>query len=119
MASLVVTSCSDVGEPDPKDSGVEGVALIGPTCPVERDPPDPDCADRPLAHATIRAQRAADVVGNTKTDAQGRFRLPLEPGSYQLYTSGGIQPFGTPVATVRVVSNRFTRVELRIDSGIR
>ena len=98
---------------------MQGVAFIGPTCPVEREPPDPACADRPLARAVIRARRGDRVAGETRTDARGRFHLRLSPGRYQLYTSGGIAPLAVPVATARVVSHRFTRLELHVDSGIR
>ena len=79
-ALALAASCGGGADDGAESSGVEGVALIGPTCPVESDPPDPDCDDRPR---------------------------------------GGIAPFSVPVATTRVVSNRFTRVELRVDSGIR
>jgi hypothetical protein len=98
---------------------VQGIAFIGPTCAVEREPPDPACADRPLARAVIRARRGGRVAGETRTDARGRFRLRLAPGRYQLYTSAGIAPFAAPVATARVAPRRFTRLELHVDSGIR
>jgi hypothetical protein len=119
LAGLALTACSTGDASEPADSGVQGVAFIGPTCPVERDPPDPACADRPLARAVVRARRDGRVAGETRTDARGRFRLRLSPGRYRLYTSGGIQPFGAPVATARVVAHRFTRVTLHVDSGIR
>jgi hypothetical protein len=118
-ALALVASCGGADDAAEEDSGVEGVALVGPTCPVERDPPDPECDDRPLAEATVRAQQGDRVVGETETDAQGRFRLPLAPGDYQLFTSGGIAPFAVPAETARVVANRFTQVELQVDSGIR
>jgi hypothetical protein len=120
LASLALaTSCGGADESARESSGVEGVALTGPTCAVERIPPDPKCDDRVLARATVRAQDGDRVVAETQTDAQGRFRLPLVPGRYELYTSGGIAPFNTPVATARVVESRFTHVDLYVDSGIR
>src|ERR1700704_5848784 len=33
----------------PYHSGIRGNVMAGPTCPVERVPPDPACADRPLS----------------------------------------------------------------------
>jgi hypothetical protein len=119
LVGLALSACSTEGASEAEDAGVRGIAFIGPTCPVEREPPDPSCADRPLARAVIRAQRGGRVAGETRTDARGRFRLRLSPGRYQLYTSGGIAPFAAPVATARVVSHRFTRLELHVDSGIR
>jgi len=32
----------------PYATGIQGTVMAGPTCPVERNPPDPQCADRPL-----------------------------------------------------------------------
>jgi hypothetical protein len=120
LGSLALaTSCGGGETAAPPDSGVEGVALTGPTCAVQRTPPDPKCDDRTLAHATVRAQEGDRVAGETETDAQGRFRLALEPGSYELYTSGGMAPLATPVTAVRVVANRFTHVDLYVDTGIR
>jgi hypothetical protein len=118
-AIALATSCGGADEAASEDSGVVGVALTGPTCAVERTPPDPKCDDRVLAHATVRAQDGDRVAGETETDAQGRFRLLLEPGTYELYTSGGIAPFSAPAATARVSANRFTHVDLYVDTGIR
>jgi hypothetical protein len=120
-AIALFTSCGGGGDDAsaPPDSGVEGVVLTGPTCAVQRVPPDPDCDDRLLAHASVRAKQGDRLVGETETDAQGRFRLPLAPGDYQLFTSGGINPSDTPVATAHVAANRFTQVELYVDTGIR
>src|SRR5437764_398930 len=33
----------------PYHSGVNGQVLLGPTCPVERIPPDPQCAPKPYS----------------------------------------------------------------------
>ena len=33
--------------------GIAGRVLSGPTCPVQKDPPDPDCADRPVTGAVL------------------------------------------------------------------
>jgi hypothetical protein len=121
LVAIVIASvaCSMGGAAEPPDSGVAGVAMIGPTCGAERQPPDPNCGDRPLSGARIQARRDGRVVNEARTDVRGRFRLRLDAGRYRLYTSGGIAPFAAPVAFVRVVAHRFTRVELHVDSGIR
>jgi hypothetical protein len=118
-AVVLATSCGGGDEAATADSGIEGVAWTGPTCAVERAPPDAKCADRLLARATVRAQHGNRVLAETETDARGRFRLRLPPGEYQLYASGGMTPFAAPVASARVVESRFTRVELHVDTGIR
>ena len=55
----------------------------GPVCPVERNPPDPSCAPRPVAGATIvirdglGGQVAAAVSG-----ADGAFFVAVGAGDY-------------------------------------
>jgi len=34
-------------------SGIKGTAMLGPFCPVEKNPPDPNCADRPYKTALV------------------------------------------------------------------
>src|SRR5207253_9569337 len=33
--------------------GIRGTVLLGPICPVERIPPDPQCADKPYAASLV------------------------------------------------------------------
>jgi hypothetical protein len=63
---------------------VRGVAQAGPVCPVERVPPDPACADRPVAGAVLVVTQNGKEVARTTTEADGRFHLRLAPGDYQL-----------------------------------
>ena len=59
------------------------IAVAGPTCPVVSDPPDPDCADRPVDGAEIIVQRAGgEEVARMTTDADGQALLAVESGSY-------------------------------------
>src|ERR1035437_3981919 len=74
----------------PYKSGVRGTVLLGPTCPVERIPPDPACAEKPYATAITvyrTGSSAPFVIGNS--DTAGAFQFPLPPGSYTLVASGG------------------------------
>jgi hypothetical protein len=63
---------------------VAGVAQAGPVCPVERQPPDPGCAARPVAGAVLVVTQNGKEVARTTTGADGTFHLPLAPGDYQL-----------------------------------
>ena len=40
-------------------SGIAGVATAGPVCPVEKNPPDPACAPRPVDGAVLVFHGAA------------------------------------------------------------
>lgn len=104
----------------PYNSGVQGVVLLGPTCPVMRDPPDPQCADRPYATA-ITVYRAGlkipFVIGNS--DATGAFKFSLPPSSYTLVATGGTTlPRCAPIQ-VAVSANGYTTANISCDTGIR
>ncbi|MBF6600259.1 MAG: carboxypeptidase regulatory-like domain-containing protein [Dehalococcoidia bacterium] len=109
-------------------SGIEGQVLVGPTCPVERA--DSPCADRPAQlYVWAIAQptpAGGAIAASVRSDADGRFRLALPPGTYTL--DGGACPPGTTCAggfprvtrlTVVVTGGAFTEVRLRGDTGIR
>ena len=52
-------------------SGVRGVAMLGPTCPVMRNPPDPQCADKPYQGNLVLT---TSVI---RTPFSGHFGNPL------------------------------------------
>jgi hypothetical protein len=99
-------------------SGVRGVIVAGPQCPVEQL--GSPCPDQPFP-GTVRATALdGSVVAEVESDGEGRFRMPLDPGSYVLAVviAGGGPPTATP-QPVRVDEGRFTSVTLRVDTGIR
>jgi len=122
-----VTSTSTTGGGGgilPYNSGVQGVVLLGPTCPVMRDPPDPQCADKPYATAIAVYRGVAQLnsvspflIGNS--DATGEFKFSLPPGSYTLVATGGTTlPRCAPVqATVQ--ASGYTTSNISCDTGIR
>ena len=111
---------NEEGEAPLVSSGVEGRVLIGPTCPVERVPPDPNCADRPYATAITVYRSGVKIpfiIGNSS--AAGTFTFSLPPGSYTLVAgSGGTLPRCGEV-TAAVVPDEYTVADISCDSGIR
>ena len=100
-------------------SGISGVVLAGPTCPVERDPPDPACADKPIA-TNINVSRAGStqIFAQTKSNASGEFSFSLPPGDYVV--SGGGNPLPRCNDTPATVGpGVYTRMTLGCDTGIR
>ncbi|MBU2037405.1 hypothetical protein KJ866_04395 [Patescibacteria group bacterium] len=106
----------------PFDSGAQGQILLGPTCPVMKDPPDPDCLDKPY-QATVQVI----AIGSSKsspfstvgTDKEGRYKVMLPPGFYGLQAVGRI-PFpscGTKEITVE--PGVVQQADLFCDTGIR
>jgi hypothetical protein len=106
-----------------RPSGLAGRALEAPTCPVERVPPQPGCAPRPLA-ARLRIQRAG---GHTRAKtvqagSDGRFRVSLLPGTYTvraLRLGDSLLPRPPGPVRVQVRTGRFTTITVTYDSGIR
>jgi hypothetical protein len=97
-------------------SGVEGQVSIRPVRSVERKGvPN----QRPYqARITVLdpAGREVCVVGS---DAEGKFRMALPPGTYVLRPeSSGLYPRASE-QRVEVSQNRVTRVEIVYDSGMR
>jgi hypothetical protein len=65
-------------------SGLSGTVVFGPVCPVERIPPDPQCAPRPGA-ADIRLVAAdGSVAARATAGTDGRFALAVPPGTYRV-----------------------------------
>ena len=86
------------GDELPAGSGaVVGLVTAGPVCPVERDPPDPACAPRPVPGAVLVA-RAPDgrEVARTASGADGRYEMRLPPGTYELVPQPVEGLMGTP-----------------------
>ncbi|HUQ64406.1 MAG TPA: hypothetical protein VM121_11685 [Acidimicrobiales bacterium] len=102
-------------------SGVEGQVLFSPVCPVEHYPPDPACAPRP-GPADIRLLRSGRVVATARAGSDGRFRIVVPPGRYEVGASPG--PIGIPTpctanpSPVRVVPFAFAQVDVHCDTGI-
>lgn len=98
-------------------SGVRGLVLYGPTCPVER--PGRSCVRPYQASITIKREPAGTVVARVHSGTNGRFSVRLRAGRYLLVPRNG-EPF--PRASSRTVSvhpHRFTAVTISFESGIR
>lgn len=96
-------------------SGLRGTVTRGPIVPV--------CAvgkpcDAPAAKVVLVFRRAGRVA-RTTTDAKGRYRVALAPGTWTIsLTRTGIGNTIYP-RQARVVAGTFRRVDLSIDTGIR
>jgi hypothetical protein len=118
VCAIALGACGGHSSGGALTSGIQGVVQAGPTCPVEEA--NSPCPDEPVP-STVRAVSVSDagIIGQTKTDPSGRFRLPLEPGTYIVTATpahGTLTPF--PV-TVEVKSGAFAAVRLEADTGIR
>lgn len=126
-----VSAVSEAGGPVPPDAwpspigtgrtGIGGVAVAGPVCPVERVPPDPACAPRPVANATLVIRDAAGTeVAKAVTGADGSFFVELKPGDYVVEpqpVEGLMGTAGPQSATV--TDGNATTLQIDYDTGIR
>ena len=120
---LALAACSP-GVPSPSPAPGTGLAITavaGPVCPVEKIPPDPACAPRPVAGAMVivqdsRGQSIATVV----LDAGGAAVVTLPAGDYVVQPQEVTGLMGTAAsANVTVVDGALTPVVLSYDTGIR
>jgi len=113
---------TETGDPLPGATGVRGRVTAGPTCPVERDPPDPACADRPVAGAVLIFRDGAGTeIARVTSDADGTFAVTLAPGSYGLTAEPVEGLMGTPgPMDVEVAAGQPTaELVVSYDTGIR
>ena len=100
-----------------------GTVTAGPVCPVERVPPDPSCAPRPVAGAVIVATDAnGHEVGRATSDADGSYRLLVSETGTVLITSLPVTGLMSPPAAVSVSltsPSQIEHVDLEYDTGIR
>ena len=98
-------------------TGVRGVVMLGPTCPVENV--NSPCPDRPF-HGQVAATSSDGSTVTVATDAAGRFTMDLAAGTYTVgaVTSGGGPPTAKP-QSVTVRDGSYTQVTLEVDTGIR
>src|SRR5262245_12064050 len=122
LSILLADAKSIVGGPfELSDSGIEGEVLLGPMCPVVE--PDRPCPDKPF-EASIKVQDQDNRSNRltVRSGKDGRFRVKLAPGRYQLTPispNPGAPPHAPPPLSLTVVSGKYTHVTIRYDSGIR
>jgi hypothetical protein len=117
-----VTPTGQSGDALLQAGAVTGNVTAGPVCPVERVPPDPSCAPRPVAGALMIVQTTAGrEVARTTSAADGTFHLTLAPGAYHLVP----QPVAAYMGTAQPIDFRVEageptpELEVSYDTGIR
>lgn len=102
------------------DSGIRGTVMLGPTCPVERIPPDLACADKPYK-TPVTIFRASDMTRAfilTQSDVNGVFSATMPPGEYVLGAGQSNLPRCNRTQ-VTVLPASFTSTTIFCDTGIR
>lgn len=104
----------------PSEPNLIGQVLLGPTCPIERIPPDPDCAEKPYATAIVvyrNGSKTPFLIGNSNED--GSFRFTLPSGSYILAAKGGAMFPRCDEKEILIHRGIFINTNISCDTGIR
>lgn len=105
-------------------SGISGYIHMGPTCPVEKIPPDPKCADKPYVNVAVSILSKANGtrIARSVSDANGKFEAGILPGNYMIIVGPEIDnplPRCNNPIDVTVSVNKFTNIDISCDTGIR
>ena len=101
-------------------NNVEGIVLRGPTCPVERIPPDPACAPRPY-QTTISISKSSDpsnMISTVQSNASGTFNTSLSVGKYIFHAASGSLYPRCEDTLVNIVAGT-NDITISCDTGIR
>ena len=119
VCALLLAACGPASGPS---YPVGGRAVAGPVCPVERIPPDPACAPRPVVGAVI-VITASDghEVARATTDTDGRWTVPLAAGTYTLTPQAvsGLLGSAPPLHFTVSAAGPSVGLDVTYDTGIR
>lgn len=126
LSATEATATILVSIPSPVESGigsVSGYVHLGPTCPVEKFPPDPKCADRPYANAKVEflPKAGGASVKSVVTDSMGKFETKLGVGTYlaTIYQKSTLSLPSCPTIEFSIKPDQSTSIEIPCDTGIR
>ncbi|MFZ2694055.1 MAG: hypothetical protein WAX85_02075 [Minisyncoccia bacterium] len=108
--------------PTKTTSGITGTVLLGPTCPVMRDPPDPQCADRQYQtdKLVLLTSPGLKLVQKINSGKDGKFTVEIPPGEYSIQSSGKITfPYCGSGGVIEVIAGKFSEITVYCDTGIR
>ncbi len=100
---------------------IHGTVLLGPTCPVVRDPPDPACADKPYqARFVLTTADGTQVIKEFNSKSDGTFAVDAPAGEYTIRLAAGASMFPhCSSGVVQVSINETTTAHVTCDTGIR
>jgi hypothetical protein len=110
-----LAACAATVTTSATDSGIQGKAIYGPTCPVQRVG-GPSCQRPYGGQIYVTAKDGIAVIVRSKSD--GSFRVALAPGTYTVSSGNQGLPIVKPF-DVTVDPHTFTTITVMFDSGIR
>jgi len=113
VLALVLAAC---GAAVPANTGIRGTVLAGPACPGPARLDSP-CPDQPVAVKLLFLRNGTAQVASVMSGQDGRFKVDLPAGNYEVRGAGGL-PFVRGM-TVTVPVDGYVEVTLNADTGIR
>lgn len=111
---------STVTKPPTTETGtINGKAMLGPTCPVMRIPPDPGCSDKPYQGKLELTNTSGIFVSQFLTDANGNFTLNALPGTYTINSPRETMLPRCTSQAFQVISGEKVDISVSCDTGIR
>jgi hypothetical protein len=112
-------SCSNRPKTEELSSGITGQVLLGPMTAVMRS--DKIVPDKPYQAKIKILDEKREFITELETDEEGRFRIPLPPGTY-IISPVAPKPNLPPhpeEKTVTVEGGKFLETIVLFDTGIR
>ena len=122
VALLVFSGCI---QNEPQKGILKGYISIGPLCPVETNPPDPNCqpTEQTYASYALTVYRVNGVPSGTlekvavfQGDKDGNYKIELLEGNYELAQESGISRYQQEFT---IKAGETTNLDIDIDTGIR
>ena len=102
-------------------SGIKGVVRLGPTCPVQKNEDDPNCADK-MYQTKLELTRfnSVEVLKTFSSNKDGEFEVRVAPGEYTIRELGGGRDSKCGKSgIIPVETDQITEVIVFCDTGIR
>ena len=105
---------------NPANAVVSGSVTLSPVCPVERMPPDPQCAPKPfVTQIKVLDTNGSILIKTIQSLNDGSFTLTLPYGNYTFQAAGeNPLPRCSPI-TLSVQTPTVNKVSISCDTGIR
>ncbi len=100
---------------------VNGKVILGPTCPVESIPPNPQCAPKPYQTSVLISKNIETPTAfkTISTNPSGTFSVSLAPGEYDFYIQGASPYPRCTEQLVTVSAGKTSDITINCDTGIR
>lgn len=123
VIGLLLLSLAGACGPAPEQAGlvvVSGRLVAGPVCPVETDPPAPECAPRPVGGATVMIEVEGGDASSVVSDPDGRFQASVAAGNIRVTPHPVEGLLGTPAAIeLEAGGGSLDLGDIAYDTGIR